>query len=87
MDFMSAVPSNKPYLIRALHQWCVDHGFTPYIAVFVSEGVQVPMDYVKDNEIVLLCGEDIYWHKCDYEKYISKGHHFFLREIEDSIHL
>ena len=58
MDFMSAVPSNKPYLIRALHQWCVDHGFTPYIAVFVTEGVQVPMDYVKDNEIVLNISPD-----------------------------
>jgi len=58
MDFMSAVPSNKPYLIRALHQWCVDHGFTPYIAVFVTEEVQVPMDYVKDNEIVLNISPD-----------------------------
>ncbi len=55
---MSAVPSNKPYLIRALHQWCVDHGFTPYIAVFVTEEVQVPMDYVKDNEIVLNISPD-----------------------------
>ena len=55
---MSVVPSNKPYLIRALHQWCVDHGFTPYIAVFVTEGVQVPMDYVKDNEIVLNISPD-----------------------------
>ena len=55
---MSAVPSNKPYLIRALHQWCVDHGFTPYVAVFVTEEVQVPMDYVKDNEIVLNISPD-----------------------------
>jgi len=58
MDFMSAVPSNKPYLIRALHQWCVDNGFTPYVAVFVTEEVQVPMDYVKDNEIVLNISPD-----------------------------
>ncbi len=55
---MSAVPSNKPYLIRALHQRCVEHGFTPYIAIFVTEDVQVPMDYVKDNEIVLNISPD-----------------------------
>lgn len=46
-------PSTRPYLIRALHDWCTDHGFTPYIAVFVDANVDVPMDYVKNNEIVL----------------------------------
>ena len=50
---MSDIPSNKPYLIRALHQWCTDSGFTPFIAVFVDERVEVPMEYVKNNEIVL----------------------------------
>jgi stringent starvation protein B len=50
---MSDVPSNKPYLIRALHQWCTDFGFTPFIAVFVDARVEVPMEYVKNNEIVL----------------------------------
>ncbi|BDX20801.1 hypothetical protein TUM22923_01220 [Polynucleobacter sp. TUM22923] len=50
---MSDVPSNKPYLIRALHQWCTDFGFTPFIAVFVDERVEVPMEFVKNNEIVL----------------------------------
>ncbi|QWD62175.1 ClpXP protease specificity-enhancing factor [Polynucleobacter sp. MWH-UH25E] len=50
---MSDVPSNKPYLIRALHQWCTDFGFTPFIAVFVDSRVEVPMEYVKNNEIVL----------------------------------
>ena len=58
MDFMSEVPSTKPYLIRALHQWCMDHGFTPYIAVFVTEQVHVPMDYVNNNEIVLNISPD-----------------------------
>jgi len=48
--------STRPYLIRALHDWCTDNGFTPYIAVFVSPGVQVPMEYVKNNEIVLNIG-------------------------------
>jgi stringent starvation protein B len=50
---MSDVPSNKPYLIRALHQWCTDFGFTPFIAVFVDSRVEVPMEYVKNDEIVL----------------------------------
>jgi stringent starvation protein B len=48
--------STRPYLIRALHDWCTDNGFTPYIAVFVDRGVQVPQEYVKNNEIVLNVG-------------------------------
>jgi stringent starvation protein B len=45
--------STRPYLLRALHDWCTDNGFTPYVAVHVVAGVQVPMEYVKNNEIVL----------------------------------
>ena len=48
--------STRPYLIRALHTWCADNGFTPYIAVHVSPQVQVPVEYVKNNEIVLNVG-------------------------------
>ncbi|KAB2875846.1 MAG: ClpXP protease specificity-enhancing factor [Burkholderiaceae bacterium] len=48
--------STRPYLIRALHDWCTDNGFTPYVAVFVDRGVQVPMEYVKNHEIVLNIG-------------------------------
>jgi stringent starvation protein B len=48
--------STRPYLIRALHDWCTDNGFTPYVAVFVDRTVQVPMEYVKNNEIVLNIG-------------------------------
>ena len=48
--------STRPYLIRALHDWCTDNGFTPYLAVHVGPGVQVPMEYVKNNEIVLNAG-------------------------------
>jgi stringent starvation protein B len=48
--------STRPYLLRALHDWCTDNGFTPYLAVFVGPGVQVPMEYVKNNEIVLNIG-------------------------------
>ena len=48
--------STRPYLIRALHEWCTDNGFTPYVAVHVTPAVQVPMEYVKNNEIVLNVG-------------------------------
>jgi stringent starvation protein B len=48
--------STRPYLVRALHDWCTDNGFTPYLAVFVDETVQVPLEYVKNNEIVLNVG-------------------------------
>jgi stringent starvation protein B len=48
--------STRPYLIRALHDWCTDNGFTPYIAVHVDGAVQVPKEYVKNNEIVLNVG-------------------------------
>ena len=48
--------STRPYLIRALHDWCTDNGFTPYIAVFVDDAVRVPKEYVKNNEIVLNVG-------------------------------
>ncbi len=48
--------STRPYLIRALHEWCSDNGFTPYLAVHVDATVKVPMEYVKNNEIVLNVG-------------------------------
>jgi len=48
--------STRPYLLRALHDWCTDNGFTPYIAVHVDNRVQVPLEYVKNNEIVLNIG-------------------------------
>jgi stringent starvation protein B len=49
----SAGSSTRPYLLRALHDWCTDNGFTPYVAVHVGPGVRVPQEYVKNNEIVL----------------------------------
>jgi stringent starvation protein B len=45
--------STRPYLIRALYDWCSDNGLTPYVAVMVDDTVQVPREYVKDGEIVL----------------------------------
>ena len=52
----TAGTSTRPYLIRALHDWCTDNGFTPYVAVFVDASVRVPTEYVKNNEIVLNVG-------------------------------
>lgn len=46
-------PSTRPYLVRALYEWCTDNGFTPYVAVRVDDSVRVPREYVKNGEIVL----------------------------------
>ncbi len=45
--------STKPYLVRAIFDWCTDSGFTPYIAVAVDETVRVPVEFVSNGEIVL----------------------------------
>ncbi len=45
--------SNKPYLIRAIYEWCADAGYTPYIGVKVDQNTKVPLEYVKNGEIVL----------------------------------
>ena len=45
--------STRPYLIRALHEWCIDNGLTPLITVLVDANTQVPKEHVKDKEIVL----------------------------------
>lgn len=45
--------STKPYLLRALYEWCTDNGYTPYMAVHVDAGTRVPREFVKDGEIVL----------------------------------
>lgn len=45
--------STKPYLIRAIHEWACDSGMTPYLSVKVDENTRVPMEHVKNGEIVL----------------------------------
>ncbi|HZM35749.1 MAG TPA: ClpXP protease specificity-enhancing factor [Burkholderiales bacterium] len=45
--------STKPYLLRALFEWCVDNGYTPHLAVKVDSRTQVPAEYVKGGEIIL----------------------------------
>ncbi len=47
-----------PYLIRAIYEWCCDGGQSPYIAVKVDANTRVPMEYVKDGEIVLNISPD-----------------------------
>ncbi len=49
-------PSTKPYLMRAIYDWCVDSGYTPYLTVTVDAQTHVPMEYVKDGQIVLNVG-------------------------------
>ena len=45
--------SAKPYLVRAICEWCADNGLTPYLAVRVNGETRVPAAYVKNGEIVL----------------------------------
>ncbi|MBI2276296.1 MAG: ClpXP protease specificity-enhancing factor [Dechloromonas sp.] len=52
------LPSTKPYLLRAIWEWCCDNGFTPYIAVQVDAHTVVPREFVKDGQIVLNIGPD-----------------------------
>ncbi len=51
-------PSTRPYLLRAMFEWCVDSGFTPYVAVMADETVQVPPEFIKDGQVVLNIGPD-----------------------------
>ncbi len=50
--------STTPYLIRAIYEWCVDGGFTPYLAVRASERTKVPLEFVRNGEIVLNVSAD-----------------------------
>ena len=49
---MEEIPT-KPYLLRALYEWCVDNGYTPHLAVRVDSRAQVPSEYVRNGEITL----------------------------------
>lgn len=50
--------STKPYLLRAIYEWCVDQGLTPYITVVVDPWTRVPQQFVKNGQIVLNLGVD-----------------------------
>lgn len=53
---MSEPTSTKPYLLRAVYEWCVDNGYTPQISVVVDSRTRVPMEYVREGEIVINIG-------------------------------
>ena len=53
---MEQLPSTKPYLLRAIWEWCCDNGFTPHIAVVVDQRTRGPREFVKDGQIVLNLG-------------------------------
>lgn len=48
--------STKPYLLRALHEWCTDNGYTPHIVVTVDENTVVPRAHIQDGQITLNVG-------------------------------
>jgi stringent starvation protein B len=50
---MDKLPSTKPYLLRAIWEWCTDNGLTPHIAVAVDGNTRVPREFVRDGQIVL----------------------------------
>lgn len=50
---MADLIPTKPYMVRAIHEWCVDNGFTPHLLVAVNAQCRVPMAFVKDGEIVV----------------------------------
>ena len=51
--------SNKPYLVRAINQWCMDHDFTTYLLVNSEEqGVSVPPESIEDGKVVLNISEE-----------------------------
>lgn len=55
---MLQIPSTKPYLLRAIREWCVDQGYTPYLAVSVDARTRVPREHVNDGQIVLNLGPE-----------------------------
>ncbi len=56
MSDTTSPTSTKPYMVRAIHEWCTDNGLTPYLAVSVTKDVQVPKEHVRNGEIVLNIG-------------------------------
>ena len=58
----TGLPSTKPYLLRALWEWCCDNGFTPHIVVVVDQYTRVPREHVRDGQIVLNIGQDATGH-------------------------
>ena len=55
---MAKERSTKPYLIRAICEWCSDSGLTAYLSVKVDAQTRVPLEHVKKGEIVLNVSPD-----------------------------
>ena len=53
---MSDPTPTKPYLLRAIYEWCVDNGYTPYLSVAVDATTSVPAEHVRDGQIILNVG-------------------------------
>ena len=54
--------STKPYLIRAIYEWCSDNGYTPYLSVKVDTQTRVPNEFVRNGEIILNIRDDAVHH-------------------------
>lgn len=52
---MNANPT-KPYLIRSIYDWCIESDFTPFISVKAYSGLDMPLGYVKNDEIIFNIG-------------------------------
>ncbi len=50
--------ATKPYLVRAIWEWCADNGYTAYLAVQVDENTRVPVEFIKNGEIILNISAD-----------------------------
>ncbi len=50
--------STKPYFVRAIFEWCIDQGLTPYVTVVAGPNTRVPREFVKEGQIVLNIGPD-----------------------------
>lgn len=53
-----SLPSTRPYVLRAIFEWCVDNGFTPHLTVAVDAHTVVPREYVADGQITLNIGAE-----------------------------
>lgn len=50
----ASTTSQRPYLLRAMHEWMTDNGHTPHLVVdATAPGVEVPEQHVKDGRIIL----------------------------------
>ena len=74
--------SSTPYIIRAINEWILDNGCTPYLVLDATEeGVSVPQDYVKDGQIVLNISA-----AAVRDLVIEEGHIMFSGRFQGRVH-